>query len=208
MRLAYLLSFALIGALIACEPSDPESNGDSASKPIEQEQKKRRVGNDFDGVNEYSKSDIDSLTYTISYPLENGLYYIFKNGRSTIDVLPAVPYTRVIQLGRAFLDQEDPSMTWMAVHRLDKVVLTNAGRPGKIEEKGDGYELYLPFDGATSSQVQLLMEKYPKGKFTLVAGQTGTQIFTADSEFIREDGIFLQHPDRAVLQLILDSFPL
>ena len=208
MRLIYLLPFALMVALVACDPSAPDSNGEGTSKPVEQTQEKRRISNNFDGVREYSSRDIDSLTYTMSYPLENGLYYVFKNGRTTIDVLPAVPYTRVIQMGQAYREQEDISMTWMAVHRLDKVIITNAGRPGKIEEKGDGYELYLPFDGATSSQVQMLMETYPDGNFTLVAGQTGTQVFAADSEFIREDGIFLQHPDRSVLQLILDSFPL
>lgn len=201
-----LLLILGICAFITCDTDEGTPDNNSTVQQPTQEVKPKKIGKYFDGVNDYTEREIDSLTYTFGQDLDNGIYLVYKHGRSTIDLLPALPYFRVVQPRNEFKEVIADDYRWTGIHRLDMQKVSTAGRPGKYTETEAGWELELPIDGNTAQGLKALEEKYPEGTFALYYGEGISQLYPSNSDDIKASGIIVRHSDKLVLQNIETAF--
>ncbi|WP_306643907.1 hypothetical protein [Sanyastnella coralliicola] len=194
--------------MFACSNCDTDPKDPQGENPTEDTTATTgfvRTAENFDGVNEFSQEVLDSLKMTYQFPAEDGLYFVPKHSRVTIDLLPLQIWTRMVNRREDWRSDEHPEYNWVQFHRFDHTDITCGGRPAEINEIDGGFDLFIPFDGNTSNRVKDLLAKYPEGLFTLMIDEKATSIHPLGID-IGSDGIHVKHGNRAVLDSIQTRF--
>lgn len=131
-----------------------------------------------DGETVYNEEKLDSLRYTYAYEFENGLYFVVKNSRSTMGVMPVEPWEKVFVRTSDFNRENQGEFMCAKVHRTRGVKIFTAGRPLEVSGSGNNHSVFIPFDGNTANALTAFQSKYPDAVLALIAGEQTIEFFS------------------------------
>jgi hypothetical protein len=160
-----------------------------------------------DGEIVYTEENLDSLRYTYAYEFDNGLYFVVKNSRSTMGVMPVEPWEKIFVRTADFAKDSQSEYSCTKVHRTRAIKIFTGGRPLEVTGSGKNQSVFIPFDGNTASAFTAFQTKYPDAAVALIAGEQTIEFFT-NYVGISVAGVSLTGLNSAQVEFIQNAFSL